>query len=73
MDKRLNHIETELRGFREEFVAFRKEIGERFGRVDEKFESLKKEINERFESFRREVFGEISGLRREVFWGALKP
>jgi hypothetical protein len=66
-----------LRGLREEFVAFRKEIGEKFGRVDEKFESLRKEIDERFErlrkeidgrfeSFRREVFGEISSLRREL-------
>jgi hypothetical protein len=35
MDKRLNHIETELRGLREEFMVLRKS-------VDEKFESLRK-------------------------------
>jgi hypothetical protein len=44
-----------LRGFREEFAAFRKEIGERFGRVDEKFESLRKEIDERLERLRKEL------------------
>jgi hypothetical protein len=48
MDKRLNHIETELRGLREEFMVFRKS-------VDEKFESLRKEIDERLERFRKEI------------------
>jgi len=59
MDKRLNHIETELRGLREEFATFRKEVGERF-------EGLRKEIFGEISSLRREVFGEISSLRREL-------
>jgi hypothetical protein len=59
MDKRLNHIETELRGFREEFVAFRKEI-------DERFERLRKEVFGEISGLRREVFGELSSLRREL-------
>jgi predicted nucleic acid-binding Zn-ribbon protein len=59
MDKRLNHIESEVRDLRNLMEAWRADF-------DRKLGDMKASFEKRIENLRMELYGEIGGLKSEI-------
>jgi predicted nucleic acid-binding Zn-ribbon protein len=59
MDKRLNHIESEVRDLRNLMEAWRVDF-------DRKLRDMKASFESRIESLRMELYGEIRGLKSDL-------
>jgi predicted nucleic acid-binding Zn-ribbon protein len=59
MDKRLNHIESEVRDLKNLMEAWRADF-------DRKLGDMKASFEKRIENLRMELYGEIGGLKSEI-------
>jgi restriction endonuclease S subunit len=62
MDKRLNHIESDIIGLRAEIRELRSEMYSRFDSLRDEMNSRFDDLNSRFDSFLKWIIGLILGM-----------
>jgi predicted nucleic acid-binding Zn-ribbon protein len=68
MDKRLNHIESEVRDLRSEVKDLRAHFDGEIKGLRNLIESWRVEFDRKLENLRMELYGEIRDLRGRFYW-----